>query len=143
KAVRRFGVAAVLLLLLTRLRFALGDNRRKNRDTFLSFANMPAKPEPCAKPCNMSCIRPLHGDEQAVRPGILVKPGRYVQVGREHRAVSGFEGCGERSECVRSDFCGNVLGVHVILPFNKCPAAEGERRDERLSSIGVGTWRGT
>jgi hypothetical protein len=36
------------------------------------------------------------------------------------------------------------LGVHGVLPSNSCPPRRrGERRDGRLSSIGVGTGRGT
>ncbi len=74
-----------------------------------------------------------------------MEPGRYAQKGRECCAVSCFERCGERSECIRSDFRSGVLCAHcVFVALNKCrPRRRGERRDERLSSIGVGTGRGT
>ena len=48
-----------------------------------------------AKTCHMSGIGPLHRDQEAVRPGILVKPARHVEVSGQCCAVSGFESCGE------------------------------------------------
>ena len=66
-----------------------------------------------------------------------------VQVSGKCCAVPGFEGCSERSKCVGSNFCDCVLGVHCVFAFQQMPPRRrGERRDERLSSIGVGAGRG-
>jgi hypothetical protein len=73
-----FGGAAAVLLLVIRFRFTLADNRRKNGNPFFSFANVPTKSKPSPETCDMSRIGPLHGDQQAIRPGLCSLPN-YVR----------------------------------------------------------------
>jgi hypothetical protein len=65
-----FGGAVAIPVLVIRRCFALANDRRKNINAFFSFANMPAKPEPGAKTCYMSCVTGTRGAGSADAPGM-------------------------------------------------------------------------
>jgi hypothetical protein len=81
--------------------FPFPDYWGKNGNALFTFANEAAQFVPGVETRNVRCSRTLKSNQQAIVPGILVKPRHHGKVILERFTLTGFESLDQNLKCVR------------------------------------------
>ena len=106
-------------------RLLLTDHGSQNDDALFTLADIAPEFQPSVEPCNLSRVRPLAIDQEAVAPRVAVKPGHHGEIVLEGIALAPFEGLHKPGDGVITELFG-LFGSHSRDP--RCGGSPSQAR---------------